>query len=308
MAALFGSFWKAGSVAGLSPGAALATPGGPSWEAWAQPPAYTGKPSLYLNDITDPALELPAGTRLQIRLYGPEGDLSVAQTVADVPPPAEVDPKATPASAVPEAAKGVFDLTVTRSGNLSIEGPGGREWQVTALPDAAPTVEVSGDMTREADGRFKQSIKATDDYGITGAHVTIALELAGIDRRHGLKADPDAVDPAVLDIDPQIPFSVPLRMPIEMIVHPRDFHISRFRERAAVVFLDLLLELIQPDVRNQVLQPCDFSVGPVTEVPLDFYHRLSNRHDDVRNDERQMLSERRERLLRARPNTHAPPH
>ena len=200
MAALFGSFWKAGSVAGLSPGAALATPGGPSWEAWAQPPAYTGKPSLYLNDITDPALELPAGTRLQIRLYGPEGDLSVAQTVADVPPTAEVDPKATPASAVPEAAKGVFDLTVTRSGNLSIEGPGGREWQVTALPDAAPTVEVSGDMTREADGRFKQSIKATDDYGITGAHVTIALDLAGIDRRHGLKVDPEPVEPVVLDI------------------------------------------------------------------------------------------------------------
>jgi hypothetical protein len=63
-------------------------PGGPSWEAWAQPPAYTGKPSLYLNDITDPALELPTGTRLQIRLYGPEGDLAVTQTIADLPKPA----------------------------------------------------------------------------------------------------------------------------------------------------------------------------------------------------------------------------
>ena len=35
MAALFGSFWRAGSVAGLTPGAAVAMPGGPSWEAWA---------------------------------------------------------------------------------------------------------------------------------------------------------------------------------------------------------------------------------------------------------------------------------
>ncbi len=197
MAALFGSFWKAGSVAGLSPGAALATPGGPSWEAWAQPPAYTGKPSLYLNDITDPALALPTGTRLQIRLYGPEGNLTVAQTVADAPPPA---PEPTPAAAAPNATRGIFDLTITRSGDLSIDGPGGREWQITAIPDGAPTVDVSGDMTREADGRFKQSIKATDDYGITAARVTITLDMAKVDRRHGLKVDAEPVEPVVLDI------------------------------------------------------------------------------------------------------------
>ncbi|WP_333814218.1 TIGR02302 family protein [Tabrizicola sp.] len=197
MAALFGSFWRAGTVAGLTPGAAVAMPGGPSWEAWAEPPAYTGKPSLYLNDITDPKLDLPTGTRLQIRLYGPEGDLSVTQTIADAPPAPETE---TAAAAVPNAMKGVFDLTVTRSGDLSITGPGGRDWQITALPDAAPTVEVSGDMVREADGRFKQSIKATDDYGVTGGRVTITLDTARIDRRHGLKVDPEALEPVVLDI------------------------------------------------------------------------------------------------------------
>jgi uncharacterized protein (TIGR02302 family) len=205
MAALFGSFWKAGTVAGLTPGAAVAMPGGPSWEAWAQPPAYTGKPSLYLNEITDEALELPTGTRLQIRLYGPEGDLSVAQTVADIPPPlpapeAATGTAVTPAAAVPNAAKGIHDLTVIRSGSLTIDGPGGRAWQITAIPDAAPTVEVAGDMTREADGRFKQSIKAADDYGITAARVTITLDTASIDRRHGLKVDPEPAEPVVLDI------------------------------------------------------------------------------------------------------------
>ena len=200
MAALFGSFWKAGTVAGLTPGAAVAMPGGPSWEAWAQPPAYTGKPSLYLNEITDPAIDLPTGTRLQIRLYGPEGDLTVAQTVADVPPAPEADPKATPAAAVPNATKGIYDLTITRSGALSINGPNGREWQIAAIPDTAPTVEVSGDMVREADGRFKQDIKAADDYGVTAGRVTITLDLAKIDRSHGLKIDPEPVEPVVLDI------------------------------------------------------------------------------------------------------------
>ncbi|MFN4192513.1 MAG: DUF4175 domain-containing protein, partial [Tabrizicola sp.] len=199
MAALFGSFWRAGSVAGLTPGAAIAMPGGPSWEAWAQPPAYTGKPSLYLNDITDPRLDLPTGTRLQIRLYGPEGDLTVSQTVADLPPPAAETP-ATPAAAVPNGNRGVHDLTVTRSGDLAIEGPGGREWQITAIPDLAPTVEVTGEMVREADGRFKQGFKASDDYGVTAGRVTIALDLAKIDRRHGLTVDPEPVDPVVLDL------------------------------------------------------------------------------------------------------------
>lgn len=203
MAALFGSFWKAGSVAGLTPGAAVAMPGGPSWEAWAQPPAYTGKPSLYLNDITDPALEVPTGTRLQIRLYGPEGDLSVAQTVADVPPPPAPDApdaQATPAAAVPNAMAGVHDLTITRSGELAIEGDGGREWQITATPDMAPTIEITGAMVREADGRFKQDFKATDDYGVVAGRVTISLDLARVDRRHGLAADPETVEPVTLDL------------------------------------------------------------------------------------------------------------
>lgn len=200
MAALFGSFWKAASVTGLAPGAALATPGGPAWEAWAQPPAYTGKPSLYLNDITAPTLDLPTGTRLQIRLYGPEGSLTVAQTVADLPPAAAPPSETTPAAAVPNGMKGVLDLTVTRSGDVAIDGPNRRAWRVTAIPDNAPTVEVSGEMVREADGRFKQGFKAADDYGVVAGRVTITLDLARVDRRHGLTVDPEAIAPVTLDL------------------------------------------------------------------------------------------------------------
>ena len=201
MAMVFGSFWKVATVSGLAAGPAIAMPGGPSWEAWAQPPAYTGKPSLYLNDITDPTLELPTGTRLQIRLYGQEGSLSVAQTLADPPPPpaAPID-GATKVAAVPDGMAGVSDLTVTRSGKLAIEGPGGREWEVTAIPDGLPTIAVSGEMGREADGRFKQSYTATDDYGVVAGRVTISLDLSKIDRRHGLIPDPETVEPVVLDL------------------------------------------------------------------------------------------------------------
>jgi uncharacterized protein (TIGR02302 family) len=201
MAMLFGSFWRVATVSGLAPGAAIAMPGGPSWEAWAQPPAYTGKPSLYLNDITDPTLEVPTGTRLQIRLYGPEGSLTVTQTIADPPPPVAPPVEGeTQVAAVPDGMAGVSDLTVTRSGKLEITGPGGREWEVTALPDGLPTIAVTGEMGREADGRFKQKFTATDDYGVVAGRVTIALDLAAIDRRHGLIPDPETVDPVTLDL------------------------------------------------------------------------------------------------------------
>ncbi|MCX7287004.1 MAG: TIGR02302 family protein [Rhodobacterales bacterium] len=199
MAMIFGSFWRVASISGLAPGVAVAMPGGPSWEGWAQPPAYTGKPSLYLNDITDPTLELPTGTRLQIRVYGPEGGLTVAQTIADVPPPV-ADTAATPAAAAPDGMAGVSDLTVTRSGTLSITGPGGREWAITALPDALPEITVTGEMGREADGRFKQGFTASDDYGVVAGRVTISLDLAAVDRRHGLGPDPEPVEPVTLDL------------------------------------------------------------------------------------------------------------
>ncbi len=202
MAVFFGSFWRVTTVAGLAPGAAEAMPAGPTWEAWAQPPAYTGKPSLYLNDITAETLEVPTGTRLQIRLYGPEGALTVAQTVAVPPPVPPADPAATATvvAAVPDATRGVHDLSVIKSGRLAIEGPNGREWQITAKPDGLPLIEVSGAMGREADGRFKQGFKTTDDYGVVAGRVTITLDMAGLDRRHGLAADPEPVEPVVLDL------------------------------------------------------------------------------------------------------------
>ena len=79
MALLFGSLWRVTSVAGLAPGTATAA-AGPAWEGWAQPPLYTGKPALYLNDQTAEALTLPTGTRLQIRLYGEPGSLILSET------------------------------------------------------------------------------------------------------------------------------------------------------------------------------------------------------------------------------------
>ena len=182
----FGSLWRVASLNDLTPGGA-AQAAGPAWEGWARPPAYTGKPTLYLADQTASALTLPAGTQIALRLYGDAGTLILAETVSgrtDAPP----------------ASQPTQDFTVTKSGSIAIQGTGGRTWQVAVLPDQPPTIAAKGDMTREADGRFKQAFTATDDYGVTKGEVTVAIDLAAVDRHYGLTGVPEATKPVTLDL------------------------------------------------------------------------------------------------------------
>ncbi|GLS85423.1 ATPase [Cypionkella aquatica] len=187
MALLFGSIWRVTSVAGIAPGGTANAAAGPAWEGWAQPPAYTGKPALYLNDQTADALTLPTGTRLQIRLYGEPGALIVSETVSgrtDAPP----------------ASQPAQDFTVTTSGKLAIEGAAGRTWRIIATPDRAPSITPAAEISRDGDGRFKQKFSAKDDYGVTKGQVTIALDLAAVPRIYGLKTEPESIPAVVLDL------------------------------------------------------------------------------------------------------------
>lgn len=188
MALIFGSIWRLGSVSALAPGGATdAVATGPTWEGWLKPPAYTGKPTLYLNDQTASDLTLPAGTKLQLRLYGEPGSLILSETVSG-------------RTEVPPASDPVQDFTLVQSGKLGIEGSGGRDWSVTITPDRAPIIAADGPIARDKGGRFKQKVKGSDDYGITKATVTIVLDLAQVDRRFGLTIAPEDVAPVTLDL------------------------------------------------------------------------------------------------------------
>ncbi|WP_444667337.1 TIGR02302 family protein [Cereibacter changlensis] len=187
IALMFGSIWRVASVAGMGPGGADAMAMGPTWEGWAQPPAHTGKPSLYLNDIKEGALTLPVGSRIQLRLYGEVGDLTVAETVSGAAP---AEPASEPAQ----------EFSVARNGAISIDGPNGRSWEIMALADAPPTVSSTGEMERAADGQMNLPFSAQDDYGVTGGQAVIALDLAAVDRRFGLAAEPEPREPVTLDL------------------------------------------------------------------------------------------------------------
>ncbi|MBN2907541.1 MAG: TIGR02302 family protein [Rhodobacteraceae bacterium] len=190
MALVFGSFWRVATVGDVAAnGAALAA--GPAWEGWVEPPAYTGKPSLYLNDIRSATLTVPRGSRLTLRLYGEVGALNVRETVSgrDVASPAPDD-----ADTMAQA------LDILRPGELAIEGPGGRSWQIALTPDTPPEIALDGPLEVKADGEMAQPFAARDDYGVVSGRATISLDMAAVPRRYGLARDPDPREALVLDL------------------------------------------------------------------------------------------------------------
>lgn len=195
MALLFGSLWRVAEFGSPTAGQATAR-ATTSWEGWAEPPAHTGRPSLYLNSLTASSLELPAGSRIVLRIYGPPEALTLRETVSDA---AATTPAATAAQAVPTDLRS-HDFIAKHSGTLAIDGEGGREWVLTVLQDAAPTVEISGPMKRQADGTMSQPFKARDDYAVVRGEVRFDLDLAAVDRRYGLAGEPEAHPPLVFDL------------------------------------------------------------------------------------------------------------
>ncbi len=188
VALLFGSLWRVGSVVDLAPGG-TAVAGGPSWEGWLEPPRYTGLPTIYLADVKPGApLRAPKGSRVLLRLYGDPGALAVIETVSG---------EAAPEADGPQVER---DLTVNRDGILRIDGPGGREWVVEMIPDTPPAVAVAGVAELRPGGAMTLPFTAQDDYGIVSGQATITLDLAAVERRHGLAAEPDPREPVTVDL------------------------------------------------------------------------------------------------------------
>ncbi len=188
-ALLFGSIWRVASVGEMTPvlgGEALAA--GPSWEGWVEPPAYTGRPSLYLNDIDRETLIVPAGSEISLRLYGEVGALTVDETVS------------ARTGEVPPASDPTQNFTVAQDGRIAISGPGGREWEIRVIPDEAPSIELTAPLERTVGGEFRQPFAARDDYAVVAGRAEITLDPARADRRYGLAVDPEPREVVVLDL------------------------------------------------------------------------------------------------------------
>ncbi|MFV0409867.1 MAG: DUF4175 domain-containing protein [Paracoccus sp. (in: a-proteobacteria)] len=186
-AALFGSAGQIGQgLAALAPqrqagGSGDSTAQGLGWEGWAEPPAYTRKPTIYLNDLAEGAgLDLPEGSTISLRLYGaaqaPEQDFGTAL-------PGD-DPRAP-------------QFRVEHDGRLKI---GAREIAVSVRPDDPPRIALGLAAERRADGRLIQPFSAGDDFGVVSGQAMVTLDMAGIERRFGLAVDPEAQPPLTLKL------------------------------------------------------------------------------------------------------------
>ncbi|MTI03044.1 TIGR02302 family protein [Roseibium sp. RKSG952] len=189
VAFFFGSFWRIGSVAEMTPGTATAGQG-PTWEGWVEPPRYTGLPTLYLADQTDPTLSVPQGSRITLRFYGEVGAHTLTESASSTGIEAATEPEQ--------------DFVAERTGQLRIDGPAGRDWALNVIPDTQPQVAVSDIAEAEAGGQMKLPFTASDDYGVISGSARIELDLASVDRRYGLTAEPE----------PRETITVQLPMPI----------------------------------------------------------------------------------------------
>ncbi len=180
-ALIFGAGTQPGELAALAPGAVpLAAEA--SWEGWITPPAYTGKPTLYLADQPSGALAVPVGSQITLRFYGKPGAVQVEEGFSPVAPEATATNRA---------------FTVQHDGALRI---GTESWQITAIPDRAPVVALAGDMTRTLAGEMRLPFSAEDDYGISAGQARISLDLSRVSRRYGLKLPPEPREDIIVDL------------------------------------------------------------------------------------------------------------
>ena len=172
---------------------------GLSFEAWANPPAYTGKPSIYMLEVPEgEPLHLPQGSELIIRVYGIGDGVRVDENLSD---------RAELTTASQQAGLFASEFTAETSGDVTLWNGLTKlaSWQIIIDQDQPPVVEVSGALENDGNGALQLPFDASDDYGVKAGTATISLDLAAVDRRFGLAADPVELPAVVIDLP--LPFS-----------------------------------------------------------------------------------------------------
>jgi uncharacterized protein (TIGR02302 family) len=161
---------------------------GPSFEAWAKPPLYTGLPTVYLSGVEEGVpISLAQGSVFLIRAYGDVGDVVISENLS-----------VTGNTTFPKT-EGVLaeaQFVMTQAGVLELKNSNGqaRSWDISLLSDLPPMIEVTGALTRDLQGAMQLPFRASDDYGVTGGALRITLDIENVDRRFGLALAPEPTD------------------------------------------------------------------------------------------------------------------
>ncbi|MGJ3232450.1 MAG: DUF4175 domain-containing protein [Oceanicaulis sp.] len=122
-----------------------------SVEFWVEPPAYTGRPVIYLRERR--SVEAPEGSLIAARVTGLARDPAVSGA------PAEIE-------TLSHDVRQVM-LRPTQSGEIVLRSGVLRErLAVTLIEDAAPEVRLASEPEGDAQGRLILEFAAEDDYGV----------------------------------------------------------------------------------------------------------------------------------------------
>ncbi|MCF6272716.1 MAG: DUF4175 domain-containing protein [Rhodobacteraceae bacterium] len=168
-------------------GEAVASAPSVAIEAWATPPAYTGKPAIYLTELANGSpIELPIGSEITLRTYG-DGDFSLNEGVSGTgaaltSPEPDTPPRDARFKVLLDGAVELLD------GNNTLG-----QWQISVLEDTPPTIAAPDGIGKSREGELSIEYAATDDYGIVSTRYVIRPDLARVNRSFGLAPEPVAM-------------------------------------------------------------------------------------------------------------------
>ncbi len=187
----------------------------PRIDAWVTPPAYTGKPPIFL---TTPVIDnnakqatatftVPQGSDVSLRVTGGSGEetLSFADKSGNA---RAIDPTGPQAAAIKAAAVNPatpklrqFTGKLTADGTLTLKSGEADlgHWAFAVIPDKPPTIRFVGEPKRAVNGAFELNYQIDDDYGAATAKAVFAL------------VDPAAPGAHPLYGPPEMPLALPRR-------------------------------------------------------------------------------------------------
>jgi uncharacterized protein (TIGR02302 family) len=129
------------------------------FDAWLDPPPYTGRLALVLDDKDiGETREAPVNSILHVRFAGAAAVEGALEPVED--------------NAAPEkgaAKEQKFKLT----GAARLKLPDGRAFEFAAIPDRPPSIELLAPPKNNLRGSMTLSYKTDDDYGVIGAQALL---------------------------------------------------------------------------------------------------------------------------------------
>ncbi len=177
-------------------------------DAWVTPPAYTGKPPVFMTaeaNRDQPLFVVPQDSEIALRVTGGSGAevLAFGDATGGEALVEPTDGAVAGATAEPRrnTATRQFAFKLTQDGSLTLkEGEEAiRSWSFSVIPDTPPVIAFAAEPKRALNGTLELAYTIEDDYGAASAR-------AIIDPRDDVAAEAHPLYEA-----PEMPLSLPRR-------------------------------------------------------------------------------------------------